>query len=206
MPGRPGPAAVSVTPARGGREPSHGQDPADRSRADAIAEAEEFAPDAAVSPARILPGQPPDQFTDLLRDRRASGGVRVGPFLLYQAPVPDKQGARHHDPLYPKVPGQQPRQGGYHRPVSPVWFRAGDLAAQHRDLMPDRRGESAPVPRVKPRADALHEFWHATRAARCISAVADLALRAIGRAGLLCPESRRGRTPRWPDRPLRGLV
>ncbi len=113
---------MSVTPARGGREPSHGQDPADRSRADAIAEAEEFAPDAAVSPARILPGQPPDQFTDLLRDRRASGGVRVGPFLLYQAPVPDKQGARHHDPLYPKVPGQQPRQGGYHRPVSPVCF------------------------------------------------------------------------------------
>src|SRR5271169_873625 len=36
---------------RGGHEPGGGQDPADRSRADAIAEAEEFALDAAVSPA-----------------------------------------------------------------------------------------------------------------------------------------------------------
>src|SRR5256885_905806 len=84
---------------------------AERSRADAIAEAEEFALDAAVSPARVLPGQAPDQFTDLLRDRRASGGVRVGPFFRDQAPVPGEQGPRRHDPLYPKVPGQQPRQG-----------------------------------------------------------------------------------------------
>jgi hypothetical protein len=50
--------------------------------------------------------------------------------------VPGEQGAGHHDRLYPKVAGQQPRQGGYHRPVSPAWFRAGDLAAQDRDLMP----------------------------------------------------------------------
>jgi len=27
--------------------------------------------DAAVSPPRVLPGEPPDQLTDLLRDRRA---------------------------------------------------------------------------------------------------------------------------------------
>lgn len=95
--------------------------------------------DAAVPPRRVLPGQPPDQLTDLLRDRRASGGIRVGPFLLDQAPVPGVQGARHHDPLYPKVPGQEPRQDGHHRPVSPVWFRAGDLAAQDRDLMPEHQ-------------------------------------------------------------------
>ena len=85
--------------------------------------------------AAVLPGQPPDQLTDLRTDRRASGGVRVGPFLVDQAPVPGEQSARRHDPLYPKVPGQQPRQGGYHRPVSPVRFRAGDLAAQDRDLV-----------------------------------------------------------------------
>ncbi len=80
-----------------------------------------------------------DQLADLLRDRRASGGVRVDPFLLDQASVPGEQGARRHDPLYPKAPGQQPRQGGYHRPVSPVRFRAGDLAAQDRDLMPEHQ-------------------------------------------------------------------
>jgi hypothetical protein len=60
-----------------------------------------------------------------------------GPFSLYQAPVPGEQGAGRHDPLYPEVPGEQSRQGGYHRPVSPVWFRAGDLTAQERDLMPE---------------------------------------------------------------------
>ena len=63
-------------------------------------------------------------------------GVRCpgSPFLLDQTPVPGEQGARRHDWLYPKVPGQQPRQGGYHHPVSPIRFRAGDLAARDRDL------------------------------------------------------------------------
>ncbi len=44
--------------------------------------------------------------------------------------MPGKQGAGRHDPVLPKVPGRQPRQGGNHHPVSPVGFRAGDLAAQ----------------------------------------------------------------------------
>ena len=48
-----------------------GQDPPDGSRADTVPEAKEFALDAPVTPARVLPGQPPDQLTDLLRDRRA---------------------------------------------------------------------------------------------------------------------------------------
>ncbi len=32
--------------------------------------------------------------------------------------------------------GSSPRQRGDHRTVSPVWLRAGDLAAQDRDLVP----------------------------------------------------------------------
>jgi hypothetical protein len=40
-----------------------------------------------------------------------------------------------HDPVQPKVPGEQPRERGDHGAVSPVWFRADDLAAQDRDLM-----------------------------------------------------------------------
>jgi hypothetical protein len=55
--------------------------------------------DAPVPPPRVLPGQPQDQLTDLLRDRAAAGGVRVGPFALDQAPVPGEQGARCHDPV-----------------------------------------------------------------------------------------------------------
>jgi hypothetical protein len=50
--------------------------------------------------------------------------------------VPGEQGARRHDPVQPKVPGQQPRQRGDHRAVSPVWLRPGDLAAQDSDLVP----------------------------------------------------------------------
>ena|ERR1017187_1923423 len=44
-----------------------------------------------VSPPWVLPGQPPDQITDLLQDRRVSRDVRVGPFVLDDAPVPGEQ-------------------------------------------------------------------------------------------------------------------
>jgi hypothetical protein len=35
-----------------------------------------------------------------------------------------------------RCPGSSPCQGGDHGPVGPVRFRAGDLAARHRDLVP----------------------------------------------------------------------
>jgi hypothetical protein len=123
-------------PAWRGREPGCGEDPADGSCADAMPEAEELTLDAAVSPPRVLPGQPPDQLADLLRDRRASGGIRIGPLLLDHAPVPGKQCGGCHDPVQPQVPGEQPGERGDHGPVGPVRFRAGDLAAQDCDLMP----------------------------------------------------------------------
>ena len=44
------------------------------------------------APSEGPPGQLPDQLADLLRDRRASGGVRIGPFVLDDAPVPGEQG------------------------------------------------------------------------------------------------------------------
>jgi hypothetical protein len=75
------------------------------SLADAVAKAEEFALDAPVPPPRVLSGQPLDQLTDLIRDRWASGGVRVSPFALDQAPVPGEQGARGHDPVEPQARG-----------------------------------------------------------------------------------------------------
>jgi hypothetical protein len=95
--------------------------------------------DTAVPPPRVLPGQPPDQLADLLRDRRAPGGIRVGPLLLDQAPVPGEQGTGCHDPVQPQVPGQQSRQGGHHGAVSPVRSRAGDLTTQDSDLMTERQ-------------------------------------------------------------------
>jgi hypothetical protein len=76
---------------------------------------------------------------DLLRDRRAPGGIRIDPLILDDAPVPGEQGAGCHDPVQPQAPGQQPSQCGDHRTVSPVRSRAGNLTAQDRDLVPEHQ-------------------------------------------------------------------
>jgi hypothetical protein len=54
-------------------------------------------------------------------------------------PVPGEQGAGCHDPVQPQVPGQQPGERGDHGAVSPVRLRAGNLAAQDRDLVPQHQ-------------------------------------------------------------------
>jgi len=77
-------------------------------------------PESGDSPARILPRQPLHQRPHLVRDRRPSRRVRIGPFLPHQAPVPGQQGAWGQDPVPPQAPGQQPDQGGEHGAVSPV--------------------------------------------------------------------------------------
>jgi hypothetical protein len=92
--------------------------------------------DAPVSPPRVLPCQQPDQLTDLLRDRRAPGGIRIGPLALHHAPVPGEQRGGCRDPVQPQMLRQQPRERSDHCAVGPVRFRAGDLAAQHCDLVP----------------------------------------------------------------------
>jgi hypothetical protein len=104
-----------------------------------VAQAGELALDAAVAPARILPGQLLDEFADVVWDGRASRGAGVGPFSLDQAPVPGKQGARRHEAVHAEAGGQQPGQGGEHGAVSPVWLWPGDLAAQYGDLMTEHQ-------------------------------------------------------------------
>jgi hypothetical protein len=42
-------------------------------------------------------------------------------------------------PVQPQVPGQQPGERGDHGAVSPVRLRAGDLAAQDHDLVPQHQ-------------------------------------------------------------------
>jgi hypothetical protein len=95
--------------------------------------------DTAVPPPRVLPGQPPDQFADLLRDRRASCGIRVGPFVLDDVPMPGEQSAGRHDPVQPQAFWQQSRQGGHHGAVGPVRLRAGDLTTEDSDLMTEHQ-------------------------------------------------------------------
>ena len=53
--------------------------------------------------------------------------------------MPGEQGAGCHDPVQPQAPGQKPRQGSDHGPVSPVRLRAGGLAAQDRYLVPQHQ-------------------------------------------------------------------
>jgi hypothetical protein len=57
-----------------------------------VPESGELALDAAVSPARVLPGQPDDELTELAVDAGAAGRGWVGPFLGDQAAVPGQQG------------------------------------------------------------------------------------------------------------------
>jgi len=96
-------------PGSGGSSPPH-----------PVPQAGQFAPDAPVAPARVLPRQLLHQRADLGRGRRPSRPVRVGPILTDQAPVPGQQCARCHDPVQPQLPWQQPCQGGDHGTVSPV--------------------------------------------------------------------------------------
>jgi len=57
-------------PARCRAKPGRGQDPPDGVFTDPMAEAEQFAPDAAVPPSWILSGRPDHQIPHLVRDRR----------------------------------------------------------------------------------------------------------------------------------------
>jgi hypothetical protein len=64
---------------------------------------------------------------------------RVGPPAFHQPPAQGQQGARRHDPMSTKVLRQQSSQDGDHSAVSPIRFRARDLTAQDRDLVPQYR-------------------------------------------------------------------
>jgi hypothetical protein len=70
------------------------EDPANRGGADPVAELEQFALHALISPGRILSGQPFDQAAMVGVDARAAVGVRVGPFLGDQSAVPAQDGGR----------------------------------------------------------------------------------------------------------------
>jgi hypothetical protein len=78
---------------------------------------------------------PPRTFHEPGIDGRASSPAEVGPPPADQPPVPAQQRARRNQPAHPLRPGEQPGQGGEHRPVGPVQLRPGVLPQRHRDLL-----------------------------------------------------------------------
>ena len=81
------------------RDPQSLEYPADGGGAGPVAELEQLALDALVSPAVVLGGEPLDERRDLSTDRWASGPVRVGPFLSHQATMPSQDGAGRDQPV-----------------------------------------------------------------------------------------------------------
>jgi hypothetical protein len=112
------------------------EDPADRGRADPVAEFQQLALDPLVSPAVILGGGPLDQRGGLGADRRPSHPVRPGPFTGDQAAVPAQDGARGDQPVHPQRCWQEPDERGEDRPAGPVEPGPRMSTAQHGDLMP----------------------------------------------------------------------
>ena len=72
------PARIGAPP-RSRRDPQRPEDPADRGRADPVAELEQLALDPLVPPAVVPGGEPLDQRGDLGADRRPSRPAGIGP-------------------------------------------------------------------------------------------------------------------------------
>jgi hypothetical protein len=98
-------APGGVVPA--GRWPACAEDAADGGCAEVVPEPGEFAVHAAVSPGRVLPGQPQCQVAEFLAGWRAPGLVRVGPFALDEPAVPGQQRARGDQAMMAQSGGEQ---------------------------------------------------------------------------------------------------
>jgi hypothetical protein len=96
----------------------------------------QFAVHTSVSPAGVLPRQPEHQVADLPTGLTAARPILVRPAPFDQATVPGQQRARCHQPMRTQRRRQQPGQSGQDRPIGPIRRWAGDLAPQHRHLVP----------------------------------------------------------------------
>src|ERR1035441_887130 len=112
------------------------EDPADRRRADPVAELEQFALDPLVSPAAVPGGEPPGQRGDLCAGWRSSCAARIGPLPGDQAAVPPKDGSRGDQAVCSQLPWQVPDQRGHDGSAGPVEAGSGPGAAQRGDLVP----------------------------------------------------------------------
>lgn len=140
---------------RRGQDPQPSQHPPHGRGADADAQAEQFALDPLVAPARVLPRHLPDQRRDPRIHGRPAAAAGIGPPPADQAPVP-AQRVRIHQPAHRQGLGEQPGQGSQHRPVGPVQLRPWGAAAEPlpRGAAPAVRRPSTPGARRSGRASA----------------------------------------------------
>ena len=101
-----------------------------------ITKPRKFTPDAPVTPAGVLRGQPQDQPAQLgCRATSCDATARWGPALLDQVSVPSHDRGGGDDPRQLAGRGQQPSQCREHRSIHPRQPRPPDLATEHGDLM-----------------------------------------------------------------------
>jgi hypothetical protein len=114
----------------------------DRGCRDAQTKPDQFAPEALVAPAWVLPGQADDQVLELQVEWRSPGCAgRVGPGAGDQAAMPAQQRLRLDEAPRPARPRQDPAQRGEQGAVGGLEPGSRDLAAQcgqlvakHQDL------------------------------------------------------------------------
>src|SRR3954447_16882273 len=82
------------------------EDPADRGRADPVAEAAQFALDALVAPAGIVAGHPLDYGGDGRVDRWPAGSVGIRPVAGDQPPMPAHDRGRGDESVCLQRPGE----------------------------------------------------------------------------------------------------
>ena len=126
--------------------------------ADAVAQTSQFAVHPAGPPGRVLPREPQHQIPDIPAGRRASWPAGMGPCTRGEAAVPGQQRPWRDEPVTPERCWQQPAQRRHDRPAGPARPRPGDLAPQHRHLMPQHPDLRVPGrrPAAQQREPALH--------------------------------------------------
>ncbi len=121
-----------------GSIPASREDLPHRGDGDAVAESDQFALYAPVSPARILGRQAEDELLDRCGGGRTSRSAVCGvvPFPCNELAVPDQdRGGRDREDLGPAAMRQQPGQAGQPHPVGRRVAHPGDLSAQHGVLV-----------------------------------------------------------------------
>ena len=175
-----------------------------------MAEAGQLAVHPAVSPGRVLPGQPQHQITDLLASRRAARPGRVGPLAGNQTAVPGQQSPRRHQPTSSQRCREQPGQCRQDRPVGPVRLGPGHLAAEHHHLLAQRQdlrvlGRLTAAQQDQPANDPDHDQVQQTERhgpRSCLNSPTDT----NRNSKPMCPVLKRYRPDPQPDRTRRAAA